>query len=41
LNVEQYGLAWSNATASVPEPATIVLLIAAIPLAIGRRFGRR
>ncbi len=40
LNIEQYGLAWAG-TASVPEPATIVLLIAAIPLASGRRFARR
>jgi Subtilase family len=41
LNIEQYGLAWSGTTASVPEPATIVLLISLIPLATGRRFARR
>jgi hypothetical protein len=41
LNIEQYGLAWAGTAASVPEPATIVLLIALIPLATGRRFARR
>jgi hypothetical protein len=40
LNITQYGLAWSG-TASVPEPATIVLLISLIPLATGRGFARR
>ena len=41
LNIEQYGLAWAGTTASVPEPATIMLLFAVIPLAAGRRFARR
>lgn len=41
VNIEQYGLAWSGTAASVPEPATIVLLIGLIPLAISRRFARR
>jgi hypothetical protein len=41
LNIEQYGLAWSGTTASVPEPATIVLLIALAPFVCGQRFARR
>jgi hypothetical protein len=40
LNIEQYGLAWANTTASVPEPATLVLLISLLPLC-GRRAARR
>jgi len=41
VNVTKYGLAWSGNVASVPEPATIVLLISLIPLATSRRFTRR
>jgi hypothetical protein len=41
VNIEQYGLAWAGTAASVPEPATLVLLVAAIPLVTGRRFSRR
>ncbi len=39
LNIEQYGVAWSGT--SVPEPATIVLLLAIVPFLCGRGFARR
>jgi subtilase family protein len=41
LNLEQYGLAWSGVTVSVPEPGTLLLLIALIPFAAGGRRRRR
>jgi Subtilase family len=37
-NIEQYGLAWATTLASVPEPSSLVLLIALIPWGLGRRF---
>ena len=41
LNIEQYGLAWSGTAASVPEPATIVLLVSLLLLVANRRPARR
>ncbi|HVT27874.1 MAG TPA: PEP-CTERM sorting domain-containing protein, partial [Lacipirellulaceae bacterium] len=40
MNTDQYGLAWSTTLANVPEPSSLMLLLALMPWGIGRRIGR-